>query len=233
MANVALVQAINAVFVPFTRAFFLADLAADTAEQKAEFNTNPALQAGLDADAAAKRAVADAANADLEAARIVRNAGLEPFAYHNGRRQHQHPERFAGRRSVRLVQFMVHALRPVLRSRPRPRRQRRQRHGLHSVAARTIRSQPGPGRRRQHREHRGRRDELHGADARHGPGWPGRHLGQSVHGCRRIDGRHSARQHHDVVRRSEPDLHIAFLASSVPAPIRARCRRRSGLRPAS
>ena len=45
-------------------------------------------------------------------------------------------------------------------------------------------------------------------------------------GRRRRDGdggRRAPGQHHDVVRRPEPDLHLAFLAPGVPAPVRARC----------
>ena len=43
----------------------------------------------------------------------------------------------------------------------------------------------------------------------------------------------TAGQHHDAVRRPEPDLHLACLASGVPAPVCARRRRRSASRPAS
>ena len=49
-------------------------------------------------------------------------------------------QRRARRRPVGAVQFLVHAVRPVLRSRPRPRRQGRQRHRVHSAACRTTRS---------------------------------------------------------------------------------------------
>ena len=40
--------------------------------------------------------------------------------------------------------------------------------------------------------------------------------------------RYSPGQHHDVVRRPEPDLHLASVAPGVPARVRAQRRRRSG-----
>ena len=45
------------------------------------------------------------------------------------------PQRDAGRGLSARLQLLVHVLRPVLRSRPRPGRQGRQRHGLHAAAA--------------------------------------------------------------------------------------------------
>ena len=70
-------------------------------------------------------------------------------------RQHQPAQHRAGRRPVGVVQLLVHPVRPVLRSRPRPGRQGRQRHGLHSPAA-------GRSALRAGQPH-----QLHGADARH------------------------------------------------------------------
>ena len=66
----------------------------------------------------------------------------------------------------------------------------------------------------------GQPHQLHGADPRHGLGGHRRHHG---HGRRRPAG-----QHHDRLRRPEPDLHLAFVAPGVPAPVRAERGRRSG-----
>ena len=46
-----------------------------------------------------------------------------------------HSERRARRRPVGTVQLVVHVLRPVLRPRPRPGQQGRQRNGVHSAAS--------------------------------------------------------------------------------------------------
>ena len=53
----------------------------------------------------------------------------------DGRREPGHAERLARRGPVGVVQLVVHALRPVLRPRPRPRRQGAERHRLHPAAA--------------------------------------------------------------------------------------------------
>ena len=72
------------------------------------------------------------------------------------------PNQRARRRPVGAVQLLDDLLRPVLRPRPRPGRQGRQRHHLHSAAARRSALR------------RGRPHQLHGADARHQPAG-GRH----------------------------------------------------------
>ena len=53
----------------------------------------------------------------------------------DGRREPGHAERLARRGPVGVVQLVVHALRPVLRPRPRPRRQGAERHRLRPAAA--------------------------------------------------------------------------------------------------
>ncbi len=58
----------------------------------------------------------------------------DPAAGRRGR-QSVHSQRHAGRRLVGAVQLLVHLLRSVLRPRPRPRHQGRQRHGVHPAAA--------------------------------------------------------------------------------------------------
>ena len=75
-------------------------------------------------------------------------------------------QRHAGRGPVGAVQPVVRVLRPVLRSRPRPGAEGRQRHGLHSAAA---------GRSALRR---GQPDQLHAADAGHQPARPRRHPGR-------------------------------------------------------
>ena len=73
-------------------------------------------------------------------------------------------QRRSRRGAFRPVQLLVHALRPVLRPRPRPGRQGRQRYRVHPAGAgrSALRSdQP---------------DEFHGADPGHDLAWAGRHL---------------------------------------------------------
>ena len=54
----------------------------------------------------------------------------------DGDERRLHRQRHARRRPVGAVQFLVHPVRPVLRPRPRPGDQGRQRHGVHPAAAR-------------------------------------------------------------------------------------------------
>ena len=70
-------------------------------------------------------------------------------------RQRRDHQRRARRGPVGAVQLLVHPVRPVLRPRPRPRHQGRQRHGVHSAAAGRSALRP----RQPH--------QLHGADPRH------------------------------------------------------------------
>ena len=86
-----------------------------------------------------------------------------PPADADGDERRLHPQRHARRRPVGAVQLLVHAVRPVLRPRPRPGEQGRQRHGLHPAAAGRSAL-----RRRQP-------DQLHGADPGHQPARPRRH----------------------------------------------------------
>ncbi len=101
--------------------------------------------------------------------------------HRNGRRQRPSSQPGAGRRPVGSVQLVVHAVRPVLRSRPRSRQQRRQRHGIHSPGSRTIRSTC-----------RGSRYQLHGADPCH-------RLQPGTDGIMRNAGRCPSGQHDDCL----------------------------------
>ena len=115
-------------------------------------------------------------------------------------------------KACRPLQLVVHVLRPVLRPRPRPGQQGRQRDHLHSAAARRSAVR----RRRQH--------QLHGADARHEPPVTGADgvLGTSTTMTT------SERRRTPPLRRPEPDLHLARLAPGVPARVRARRRAAAG-----
>ena len=73
-----------------------------------------------------------------------------------GRREPGHAERLARRGPVGAVQLVVHAVRPVLRPRARPRRPRAERHRVRPAAGRTTRSTST-----------GSHDQLHGADPGH------------------------------------------------------------------
>ena len=88
----------------------------------------------------------------------VTSPGLDGiFGTADDRQVYLHPEHDAGRRPVGALQHLDDVLRPVLRPRPRPGRQGRQRHGLHTAAAgRSAATVPAQ-----------RGDQLHGADARH------------------------------------------------------------------
>ena len=101
-----------------------------------------------------------------------------------------HPERGARRRPVGAVQLLVHAVRPVLRPRPRPGQQGRQRHGLHAAEA----GRPAV--------RAGLADELHGPH----PGDPRR--------------RPRGEQPDLAVGRPEPDLHLPPVAPGLPARVR-------------
>ena len=114
-------------------------------------------------------------------------------------------EHDAGRGLVGAVQLLVHVLRPVLRSRPRPGRQGWQRHRLHSTAAGRSALRPR------------RREQLHGADARHQQCRSGRHRRR----LRYVRRRPLPQQRNDAVRRPEPDLHLERLPPGVPARVRA------------
>ena len=100
----------------------------------------------------------------------------------------------AGRRAVRAVQLVVHAVRPVLRPRPGPGQQGRQRHRLRAADSRRPAVQPGA-----------RRDQLHGA-APAPPTSPATQRGRSTRPT--------------TVRRPEPDLHLAPVAPGLPARVR-------------
>ncbi len=79
LANVQLVAAIYEVFKPFSDAEYQARVSAQVAQRAADTNTDPLLQAGLDAAAAAAAATAAAALADMVAARIPRDEDLADF----------------------------------------------------------------------------------------------------------------------------------------------------------
>ena len=81
-----------------------------------------------------------AAQAALDAADDALDGAARRQRHRARRRQRRDHQRRARRRPVGAVQLLVHAVRPVLRSRPRPRRQGRQRHRVHPAACRTIRS---------------------------------------------------------------------------------------------
>ena len=126
--------------------------------------------AALQQAAADAQAALTAAEAALEAAdelwmTLLTTSGIELEGANVAITNHG-----ARRRPVGSVQFLVHAVRPVLRSRPRPRGQGRQRHRVHPAAAgRSALRSDEP-------------DQLHGADARHLDGRRRRHHG---HGRRR------------------------------------------------
>ena len=134
---------------------------------------------------------------------------LGPDRRHLRGRYRLHPQRLRRLGDFGAVQRLVHPLRPVLRPRPRPRHQGRQRHGLRPAAAGRSALRAG------------RPDQLHGADARHqsGPGADG----VARHGRRRA----RARQPDHALRRPEPDLHLASVAPGLPARVRAG-RRQAG-----
>ena len=99
------------------------------------------------------------------------------------------------------VQLLVHALRPVLRSRPRPRRRRAAAAPSSCPSSRTTRCSS-----------RAARHQLHGADrATNQPG---------PTTCSARPTTSTTHQHDDAVRRPEPDLHLAPVAPGVPARVR-------------
>ena len=174
------------------------DVEGDTATVQAAFQaiaaaTTPAAKAQAQADF-------DALTAQLNLS-VVTSPGLDgQFGTADDRQVFSDRQRDARRRSWRAVQLVDDVLRPVLRPRPRPRHQGRHRHHLHPAAAgRPARTAPAA-----------RCPQLHGADAGHQPARPGRRP--------RHRRRHPrAREHHLAVRRPEPDLLLAPLASGVPA----------------
>ena len=120
-----------------------------------------------------------------------------------------HPQRVARHRSVAPVQRRDDPVRAVLRPRPRPDHQGRQQHRVRAAdAGRPALRQPGlgpPG--------LSPTEQLHDPDARHGRSGTRRATG---------DGGRRPRQHDDLLRRPEPDLHLPRVAPGLPARLLAR-----------
>ena len=122
-------------------------------------------------------------------------------------------QRRAGRGPVGAVQLMVHPVRPVLRSRPRPGEQGRQWHRLHSAAA--GRSAPSRCPDAAADDARNfmvltRATTSPGADGVLGDNPSTPLVNESLDDGRPVN---TTTSH----RRPEPDLHVASVASGVPA----------------
>ena len=142
LANVALVQAIYAAFKPALDAEYQARVVMQNAKTAANAlsdgdpTTPPsaAEQAALDVLATATAAHA-VTLADSGSRPRGPRCGPRAVRHHDGRRQRPDHQRLPGRRPVGPVQLLVHAVRPVLRSRSRSRQQGRQRHRVRSASA--------------------------------------------------------------------------------------------------
>ena len=119
------------------------------------FDSDPRTISNLIVDQTANNPAAVAAAAATPGSTIAISPGLDGVSARPTTAGRVHSERQAGLRPVGAVQRLVHLLRPVLRSRPRSRDQGRQRHRLHSAAARRSAVRGG------------QPDQLHGADAGH------------------------------------------------------------------
>ncbi len=131
-----------------------------------------------------------------------------------GAGQPRDPERRARRRPVGAVQLVVHPVRAVLRSRPRPDHEGRRDGRRAAQGRRSAHRRPG---------RRGRHGRRPGEPAAAEPALHGAHPGEEPAGRGP-----RAHEHDDAVRRPEPDLHVASLAPGLPA--RVRAARRAALR---
>ena len=131
MADLPAVTAIYQAFKPAFDAEYQARVVMQNAKAAADAlgdgdpATPPSAEEQAALDALANATAAHAATVlTLEAAREVRDTALEPFGDRHGRRQRPSPRHRPGRGPFGAVQLLVHAVRPVLRSRSRPRRTR-------------------------------------------------------------------------------------------------------------